>query len=129
MAGQFGDTPDPLRFEVNEDPAPVREGDTIRLINATVKRAKFHMGFYQNRRFETTRWTVEDPVLGKVWFQSTARGLYDLITDSYDQWDNHVPSGKLLSCELTVSGTDDGIIFAKRPKGIEVVEPEEEVAF
>lgn len=80
------------------------KGDTIQLDKAKVLSVKDSYEYYNGMPRWHKRVMLEDPKHGKVWFKSASQFTNDLYKD------------QMLSCDLTVSGLGDRIIFGKSPQ-------------
>ncbi len=91
------------------------KGDQISIDKAKVVSVKDDYDYYNGRPRWNRRILVEDSKIGRVWFKTAASFSESLYADNF------------LTCDLTVSGLGDNIVFAKSPKNALVVKEEETV--
>jgi len=82
----------------------MNKGDKVTLNKAKVLNIKDDYDYYNGRPRWNRRILAEDPSIGRVWFKTAAA------------FSETVYPNNLLSCELTISGFGDGIVFGKSPK-------------
>lgn len=89
----------------------LNKGDKLELTKAKVLNVKDDYDFYNGFPRWYRKVMLQDNKLGKVWFKTSAEFSQSIFADSY------------LTCECTVSGIGNGIIFVKSPKNavIEVI--------
>jgi len=99
----------------------MQKGEKLKLENATILRIKDKVNYYNGHCCYSYGFLIEDPKHGKVWFKTTAKPFVELVGDPYGTSEYYqVNIDQPINCEVTVSGSSEDIIFAKRPCKLEL---------